>query len=60
MARQQPIPANTNKVCKVLGDRFLIVLFSLFKLKSWLFGVTTLFFNINEIGKIITKQIIAI
>ena len=60
MARQQPIPAKTNKVCNVLGERFLIELFSLFKLMSWLFAVTILFFNINEIGKIITKQIIAI
>ena len=59
IARQQPIPANTNKICKVLGERFLIVLFSLFKLISWLFEVTILFFNINEIGKMITKQIIA-
>ena len=38
----------------------LIVLFSLLKLISWLFEVTILFFKINEIGKMITKQIIAI
>ena len=49
MARQQPIPANTSKVCNVLGETSLIMLFSLFKLMSWLFEVTTLFFNINEI-----------
>ena len=38
----------------------LIVLFSLLKLISWLFELTILFFKINEIGKMITKQIIAI